>query len=89
MAYNNSSGQLSGLPPAVGVYTFRVRASGPGGNTNSSEITLTINPPGNRSAGTGVPIDLTNAKRFNGTNWNTNLTIYRRFNGSTWVDITN
>jgi hypothetical protein len=85
----NNSGQLSGIPAAVGVYTFRVRASGPGGSTNSSQITLTINPPGNRSAGTGVPIDLTNAKRFDGSNWNTNISIFRRFNGSTWDDITN
>jgi len=85
----NSSGQLSGIPAAVGVYTFRVRASGGGGATNSSQITLTINPPGNRSAGTGVPIDLTNAKRFNGTNWNTNISIFKRFDGSSWVDITN
>jgi hypothetical protein len=50
---------------------------------------LTINPPGNRSAGTGVPIDLTNAKRFNGTNWNTNISIFKRFDGNNWVDITN
>ena len=85
----NSSGQLSGVPAAVGVYTFRVRATGEGGSTNSSIITLTINPPGNRSAGTGVPIDLTNAKRFDGTNWNTSIGIFKRFNGSSWVDITN
>jgi hypothetical protein len=85
----NSSGQLSGVPAAVGVYTFRVRATGEGGSTNSSIITLTINPPGNRSAGTGVPIDLTNAKRFDGTNWNTNISIFKRFDGNNWVDITN
>jgi hypothetical protein len=91
----NNSGQLSGLPSpvsgqssAVGVYTFRIRASGAGGNTNSSQISLTINPPGNRSTGVGVATDLTVTQRFNGTAW-VKVNTFKRFNGSSWVDITN
>ena len=84
----NNSGQLSGLPAAVGVYTFIVRASGDGGTTDTSLITLTINPPGNRSTGTGVATDLTVTKRFDGSSW-VNVNTFKRFDGNGWVDITN
>jgi hypothetical protein len=84
----NSSGQLSGLPSAVGLYTFRIRATGGGGSTNTSQISLTINPPGNRSTGVGVATDLTVTERFTGTAW-VKVNTFKRFNGSSWVDITN
>jgi hypothetical protein len=84
----NSSGQLSGVPAAVGVYTFRVRATGDGGSTNSSIITLTINPPGNRSTGVGVATDLTFTERFTGSAW-VKVNTFKRFDGNNWVDITN
>jgi hypothetical protein len=84
----NNSGQLSGLPATVGVYTFIIRASGDGGTADTSVITLTINPPGNRSTGTGVATDLIVTKRFDGSSW-VNVNTFKRFDGNNWVDITN
>jgi len=84
----NNSGQLSGLPATVGVYTFIIRASGDGGTADTSLITLTINPPGNRSTGTGVATDLIVTKRFDGSSW-VNVNTFKRFDGNNWVDITN
>jgi hypothetical protein len=84
----NSSGQLSGVPAAVGVYTFKVSASGSGGTTLSSEISLTVNPPGNRSNGTNMATDLVIGKRYDGTQW-VNIGTFKRYNGTAWVDIVN
>jgi len=84
----NSSGQLSGLPTALGVYTFVIRASGPGGNTDSSLKTLTVNPPGNRSNGTNMATDLVIGKRYNGTQW-VDISVFKRYSGTAWVDIVN
>jgi hypothetical protein len=84
----NSSGQLSGVPEAVGVYTFKVSATGGGGTTLSSEITLTVNPPGNRSNGTNMATDLVIGKRYSGTQW-VNISTFKRYNGTAWVDIVN
>jgi hypothetical protein len=38
----DASGQLSGTPTAAGTYTFRIRASGPGGNTDSANISIVV-----------------------------------------------
>lgn len=84
----NSSGQLSGVPTAVGVYTFLIRASGAGGTADSSLITLTVNPPGNRSNGTNMATDLVVGKRYDGTQW-VNIGTFKRYNGTAWVDIVN
>lgn len=84
----NSSGQLSGVPAAVGIYTFVIRASGSGGNTDSSLKTLTVNPPGNRSNGTNMATDLVIGKRYDGTQW-VNIGTFKRYNGTAWVDIVN
>jgi hypothetical protein len=84
----NSSGQLSGLPTALGVYTFVIRASGSGGNTDSSLKTLTVNPPGNRSNGTNMATDLVIGKRYNGTQW-VDISVFKRYSGTAWVDIVN
>jgi hypothetical protein len=84
----NSSGQLSGLPTTLGVYTFVIRASGSGGNTDSSLKTLTVNPPGNRSNGTNMATDLVIGKRYNGTQW-VDISTFKRYNGTAWVDIVN
>ena len=84
----NSSGQLSGVPTAVGVYTFLIRASGAGGTADSSLKTLTVNPPGNRSNGTNMATDLVIGKRYDGTQW-VNIGTFKRYNGTAWVDIVN
>jgi hypothetical protein len=84
----NNSGQLSGLPTGLGLYTFVVRASNTDNSRDSSILSLTINPPGNRSNGTNMATDLVIGKRYNGTQW-INLTVFKRYNGTAWTDITN
>ena len=84
----NNSGQLSGLPTGLGLYTFVVRASNANNTRDSSVLNLTINPPGNRSNGTNMATDLVIGKRYNGTQW-INLTVFKRYNGTSWTDITN
>jgi hypothetical protein len=84
----NSSGQLSGLPTGLGLYTFVVRASNADNSRDSSTLSLTINPPGNRSNGTNMATDLVIGKRYNGTQW-IDLTVFKRYNGTAWTDITN
>jgi hypothetical protein len=84
----NSSGQLSGLPPALGAYTFVIRATNVTGSTDSSLKTITINPPGNRRDGTNFQTDMILTKRYTGTQW-VNVTTFKRYNGTSWVDIVN
>ena len=84
----NSSGQLSGLPPALGAYTFVIRATNVTGSTNSTLKTLTINPPGNRRDATNFQTDMILTKRYTGTQW-VNVTTFKRYNGTAWVDIVN
>lgn len=84
----NSSGQLSGVPTGLGVYTFVIRASGAGGTADSSLKTLTVNPPGNRSNGTNMATDLVIGKRYTGTEW-VNINTFKRYDGTVWVDIVN
>jgi hypothetical protein len=84
----NSSGQLSGLPPALGAYTFVVRATNVTGSTDSTLKTLTINPPGNRRDATNFQTDMILTKRYTGTQW-VNVTTFKRYNGTAWVDIVN
>lgn len=84
----NSSGQLSGLPVATGVYTFVVTATGSGGSVDSSLQTLTINPPGNRRNESSFNSDLVVTKRYDGVQW-INVSNFKRFDGANWVDITN
>jgi hypothetical protein len=84
----NSSGQLSGLPPALGAYTFVIRATNVTGSTDSTLKTLTINPPGNRRDATNFQTDMILTKRYTGTQW-VNVTTFKRYNGTAWVDIVN
>ncbi len=84
----NSFGQLSGVPPQMGAYTFRIRATNETTSTDTSTFTLNILPPGRRFTGTSTSTSLTLAKRFDGTNW-IDLRIMRRFDGTTWRDISN
>jgi hypothetical protein len=84
----NSSGELSGVPAATGVYTFVITATGSGGSLDSNLQTLTINPPGNRRNDTNFDSDLIVAKRYDGAQW-VNLSTFKRFDGANWVDITN
>ena len=84
----NSSGQLSGLPPALGVYTFAIRATNVTCSTDSTLKTLTINPPGNRRDATNFQTDMILTKRYTGTQW-VNVTTFKRYNGTAWVDIVN
>ena len=84
----NSSGQLSGLPPALGAYTFVIRATNVTGSTDSTLKTLTINPPGNRRDATNFQTDMILTKRYTGTQW-VNVTNFKRYNGTAWVDIVN
>lgn len=63
----NSSGQLSGVPPALGTYSFRVRANNGGTNdAYSNTFSITVSPPGERMTGTSTTTPLTVAKRFVG-----------------------
>lgn len=83
-----NNGILSGKPTQIGTYTFIVRATNSGGgDTDSSLITLIVNPAGKRFASTGVE-RLLIAKRFDGTSW-VNLKVMRRFDGTNWQDIGN
>lgn len=84
----NDSGQLSGSTNLVGNYTFRVRATNAGGFTDSNVITISVVYPGTRITNSLLPVDITSAKRFNGTNW-VDITSIKKWNGSSWVDITN
>lgn len=84
----NSSGQLSGVPPAVGVYTFIVRANNGGtNNTDSPTLSISIRPAGKRFNGIDYS-DFSLARRFDGSTW-VDLTIMRRWNGTSWENITN
>ncbi len=84
----NSSGQISGIPPQIGYYTFKVRASNNGFTTDTNELSLTIYPAGKRMTGSGTSTTLVVGKRFNGTSW-VNLKVMKRFNGTSWIDISN
>lgn len=84
----NSSGQLSGIPPQIGVYTFKIRATNSSFNTDTSEISMTVLPAGKKMSGSNTSTSLSLAKRFDGTNW-VNLKVMKRYNGSTWIDISN
>lgn len=83
-----NNGILAGKPTQIGTYTFIVRATNSGGgDTDSSLITLIVNPAGKRLADTGMA-RLSLAKRFDGAAW-VNLKIMRRFDGTAWQDIGN
>jgi uncharacterized repeat protein (TIGR02543 family) len=82
----NSSGQLSGVPPQIGTYTFLIRATNAGINTDTSTITLTVLPPGDRMTGSDTSTSLSIAKRYDGTNW-IDLSVMKRFDGTNWIDI--
>jgi len=82
----NSSGELSGVPPQIGVYTFLIRATNSGINKDTSTITLTVLPPGDKMTGPDTSTSLSVAKRYDGTNW-IDLSVMKRFDGTNWVDI--
>ena len=83
-----NNGILAGKPAQIGTYTFIVRATNSGGgDTDSSLITLIVNPAGKRLSDTGMT-RLSLAKRFDGTAW-VSLKIMRRFDGTAWQDIGN
>lgn len=83
-----NNGILAGKPTQVGTYTFIVRATNSGGgDTDSSLITLVVNPAGKRFTSSGTT-QLSVARRFDGTSW-VSLKVMRRFDGTTWQDIGN
>lgn len=101
----NSSGQLSGVPPAIGTYTFKIRATNNGNNTDTAEISLVISPPGFRMTGSSTKTRLSSAKRFIGAGQSTtniqgqtigpdangyvSLTKMAVYKAGVWVDISN
>lgn len=101
----NSSGQLSGVPPAIGTYTFKIRATNNGNNTDTAEISLVISPPGFRMTGSSTKTKLSSAKRFIGAGQSTtniqgqtigpdangyvSLTKMAVYKAGVWVDISN
>lgn len=60
------SGQLSGIPPAIGTYTFKIRATYNSYNTDTAEISFVVSPPGFRMTGSSTRTRLASAKRFIG-----------------------
>jgi uncharacterized repeat protein (TIGR02543 family) len=62
----NSAGQLSGIPPAIGTYTFKIRATYNSYNTDTAEISFVVSPPGFRMTGSSTRTRLASAKRFIG-----------------------
>lgn len=92
----NSSGQLSGAPTAQGTYTFKIRATNDGNNTDTAEISFVVTPTGMRLTGDTTRTSLATAKRFNGASW-TDLTIMKKFIGvgqpgadsNGWISISN
>lgn len=84
---SSNIGLLSGKPPQIGVYTFKVRATNDGsGYTDSGLITLTVSPAGKRLTSSSSSSQLSTAKRFDGSAW-VNLEVMRRFDGTQWQDI--
>ena len=76
----NSSGDLSGIPDKIGLYTFIVRANnGVGKDQDSPLLSITISPAGKRF--TPSPVQLSTAKRFQAGSGFLDLTIMRRFIG--------
>ena len=86
----NNSGQLSGIPPAVGTYTFGVRANNGGSNNTDTgaPLSITVRPAGQRFGTSGSFVEPVLARRFDGANW-IDLTIMRKWNGTSWENITN
>lgn len=88
----NNSGFLSGSTDAVGLYTFRVRATSSTGQTaDSNIITITVFHPGKRyNAATASNVEFTNgAFRRDSSGAFVPLTTMKRYNGTSWVDISN
>jgi hypothetical protein len=84
----NSFGQLSGVPPQTGTYTFRVRATNSGVSTDTATFSLIIAPTGRRFIDSSSTTPISIARRFDGSSW-VDLTILKRFDGTNWVDVTN
>jgi hypothetical protein len=101
----NSSGQLSGVPPAIGTYTFKIRATNNSFNTDTSEISFVVSPPGFRMTGSSTKTRLASAKRFIGIGQSTtnfqgqtiaadadgyvSLTKMAIYKAGIWTDISN
>lgn len=101
----NSSGQLSGVPPTIGTYTFKIRATNNGNNTDTAEISFVVQPPGFRMTGSSTKARLTTAKRFIGVGQSTtniqgqtigpdangyvSLSKMAVYKAGVWVDIAN
>lgn len=83
----SDNGLLSGIPTAIGTYTFKIRANNGGtNNTDTNEISFIVYPVGKRMTGTTTSTGLTTARRYNGSTWQS-LTVMKRYNGSEWVNI--
>jgi len=85
---NSSNGAISGIPTALGSYSFVIRATGSGGTADTGTLTIVVNPPGKRFTSESTSVGLTTMKRFDGTNW-VNVTTVKRFDGTSWINITN
>ena len=104
LGINASTGQLSGTPIAQGQYRFRVRATSSTNTTaDTSDLTITVIPAGQRITSSTDEVPLQWAKRFIGVGQTTTnaqgqlisadaqgyvlLTRMQRWNGSSWENI--
>lgn len=104
LGINPSTGQLSGTPIAQGQYRFRVRATSSTNTTaDTSDLTITVIPAGQRITSSTDEVPLQWAKRFIGIGQTTTnaqgqlisadaqgyvlLTRMQRWNGSSWENI--
>lgn len=101
----NSSGQLSGAPTAIGTYTFKIRATNSGNNTDTAEISFVVKPSGVIMTGPTTKVALSTAKRFIGIGASTtnaqgatisadangyvNLSRMMVYKNGAWTNITN
>jgi hypothetical protein len=88
LSLNSSTGAITGAPTEQGSFDFVIRATGGGGATNTPTLTIEVRPPGKRFIDSSTSVNLTNAKRFDGTQW-VDVIIVKRFDGTNWVDVSN
>lgn len=84
----DSVGNLSGSTNIVGTYSFIINAINIEGDSTPSNVkTITVVYPGQRFNAALGTNNITNAKRFDGSNW-VSITSMKRFDGTNWVDVT-
>lgn len=88
LTYNSTTGAISGTPTQHGVFTVSASALGQDGTTINTTDILTVFYPGKRFDTGGVPREISNIRRFNGTTW-TEVQFVRRFDGTNWIEASN